>query len=109
MSLPCCYMFALHKRLCKQLYNAELCDKRLFCNSPSQSVIVISSSKEHTHKLTQHEKFRKASIVCLQVASVASVSSKIHFQRRMELLNDLLDFRKNGTEVSFVEIENGKL
>ena len=120
MLLPCRHMFALCKGLCKPLYNAELCNKRwtsdyyrstqrLFCNSPSQPVIVMSSSKEHTHKLTQHEKFRKASIICSQVASVASVSSKIDFQRRMKLLNDLLDFWKNGTEVSLVEIENSKL
>ena len=83
--------------------------QRLFCNSPSQPVILLSSFKEHARKLTQHEKFLKASVACSQVASIARFSSKNHFQRRMKLLNDVFDFWKTGTEVSLVEIGNNKL
>ena len=50
--------------------------------------------------LTQHEKFRKASLITAELASVASEASNIHFERRLSSMKDLLKYWKEGKEVS---------
>jgi len=67
----------------------------------------MTASKKHRRKLNQHEKFRKASIVTSELASVASEASNTHFERRLELLKDLTTHWKNGDEVAIVEIDDG--
>ena len=64
------------------------------------------ASKQHSQKLSQHQKFRQASIVRDELASVASVASSIHFKRQMKLLKDLVDYWKNGEEVALVEVDD---
>ena len=52
-------------------------------------------------------KFRKASNVTSELASVASVASSTHFERQLELLTDLTTHWKNGDEVANAEIDDG--
>ena len=102
MRLPCHHIFALREKLCKPLFSLDLCDtrwttayyrttQRIFSVHSSQPAVeVVTSSKEHSSKLSQHQKFRKASILTAQLASVASEVSTMHFERRFELLEELL-------------------
>jgi len=118
MMLPCRHMFALRNELHQPLFDADLCDKRwtsayyratqrIFSKSSPQPILVTTASKEHCRKLSQHEKFRKASILTSELASVASEASHVHFQRHMKLLEDLISHWKCGDEVSIVEVEQG--
>lgn len=56
-------------------------------------------------KLTHAQKFRKASLITSELAAVASYASQTHFTRRMELLQKLLAFWKDGKEVSLIPME----
>ena len=116
MLLPCCHM---RKMLSKPLYDPKICDnrwtfayyqstQRLFVNSSSSSslAIIVSKSKD-VRKLSQHEKYRKAVVFTSELASVVSVASSVHFQRRIRLLKKLTDHWKNGEEVSLVEVGEG--
>lgn len=67
--------------------------------------MIVTASKAHCRKLSQHEKFRKASVQASELASVASLASNIHFQRRIALLKDLAERWKNGTEVALVDLD----
>lgn len=120
MALPCRHVFALRKKLGTPLFDANLCDERwtlsyykstqrLFSASTvSVSPVVISTvGSKHRRKLSQHQKFRKASIITSELASVTSEASNIHFQRRIELLEDLIAHWKSGDEVAIVEVEKG--
>ena len=49
-----------------------------------------------TLRRSQHQKFRKATIITAQLASVASEVSNVHFERRLGLLEDLLVQWKEG-------------
>lgn len=122
MSLPCCHIFALRSKLDQPLYDSTLCNhhwtstyyketQRLLarCNSSTQSSLVTTTSKQQRRKLSQHEKFRKASIVTSELASVASEASKVHFDRRIALLKDLIAHWRSGDEVALVEVEHGML
>lgn len=68
----------------------------------------LSVTREDTHHknriLSQHEKFRKASLITTELALVASEASNIHFERRLSSLNDLLKYWKNGKEVAIHEV-----
>jgi zinc finger SWIM domain-containing protein 3 len=119
MRLPCRHILALRSTLDLPLFDAELCDKRwsmeyykstqrMFVNrvrSP-QVTLTASASKDHARRLSQHEKFRKASLLTTELASVMSHASHIHFKRRMNLLQELIDYWKNGEEVSLTSVED---
>ena len=120
MSLPCRHILALRSKLDEPLFDATLCNhrwttsyyketQRLFSsyNSSTQSSLVTTASKQHRRKLSQHEKFRKASILTSELASVASEASNVHFDRRIALLKDLITYWRNGEEVSLMEVEYG--
>ena len=119
MLLPCRHMFALRKMLSKPLYDPKICDnrwtfvyyqstQRLFVSSLSSSSLAITVSKsKDVRKLSQHEKYRKVVVLTSELASVASVASSAHFQRRIRLLKKLIDHWKNGEEVSLVEVGEG--
>jgi hypothetical protein len=70
---------------------------------------VTTASKQHRRKLSQHEKFRKASFVTSELASVASQAFNVHFDRRIALLKDLISYWRNGDEVTLKEVEYGML
>ena len=70
---------------------------------------MTTASKQHRHKLSQHEKFRKASIVTSELASVASEASNVHFDHRIALLKDLIAYWRNGDEVTLMEVYHGML
>ena len=118
MLLPCRHIFALRSKLQQPLFDETLCDnrwtteyyrctQRLFINSSQQSSVqVVTASKEHRRKLTQHQKFRTASVITAELASVASMASNIHFERRIELLEDLLSHWKAGTELGLTEVDS---
>ena len=99
--------------LCNQRWTSTYYKEtqRLFTsyNSSTQSSLVTTASKQHRRKLSQHEKFRKASIVTSELASVASEASNVHFDRRIALLKDLIAYWKNGDEVTLMEVEHGML
>ena len=81
--------------------------QRLFSSSHSESSLVLTkSSCKGACKLSQHEKYRKATLVTSELASVASTASNFHFYRRMKLLKDLIDYWKSGEEVGLAEIDN---
>ena len=65
------------------------------------------SKSKYVRKLSQHEKYRKAVVLTSELASVVSVASSFHFQRRIKLLKKLIDHWKNGEEVSLVEVGEG--
>ena len=77
-------------------------------DSAQPTVQVVRSSKEHRQKLSQHQKFRKASIITSQLASVASAVSIRYFERRIKLLNDLLASWRDGTEVALLDLDSCK-
>ena len=101
MSLPCRHMLKLRKKLGEPLYHADICDRRwtiayykttqrLFSSSTIDPAVVTTMSKNHKHKHSQHEKFRKASLLTAELASIASEASGIiHYSRRIEVLKDL--------------------
>ena len=74
--------------------------------SAQLSVQLVTSSKEHRRKLSQHQKFRKASIVTTELASDAS---NVHFKRRIKVLKELVSRWKDGEEVALVEVNPSKL
>lgn len=118
MLLPCRHMFALRSKLQQPLFKADLCDERwttayykctqrLFSTSSQQSSVqLVTTSKEHCRKLSQHQKFRTASIITAELASVASTASNVHFERRIDLLEELLSHWKAGTEVALTEVDS---
>lgn len=119
MLLPCRHMFALRSKLGQPLYDSDLCDKRwtsayyrstqrLFSStSPNPELLVTESSYKGRRKLSQHEKFRKAVALTSELASIASMASNVHFQRRMTLLKNLTDHWKRGEEVGLKDIDDG--
>ena len=122
MSLSCRHIFALRSKLNAPLFDSILCNRhwtstyyketqRLFTshNSSTQSSLVTTASKQHRRKLSQHEKFRKASILTSELASVASEASYVHFDRLIALLKDLITYWRNGDEVTLMEVEDGML
>lgn len=120
MLLPCRHILALRRKLGEPLFAPGLCDQRwtaayykatqrLFSSSSAEpSLELVTSSKEHQRKLSQHQKFRKASILTNQLASVASEASNVHFKRHMNVLEDLLMRWKEGDEVALVDADEGK-
>ena len=111
MLLPCRHMFALRYKLQEPLFAAELCDKRWTAEyywstqrmfsvySAQSSLQLVTSSKEHRRKLSQHQKFRKASLITAELASVASGVSGVHFERCIKLLKELVASWKENEEV----------
>ena len=103
------------------LFDASCCDvrwtiayyrasQRLFCDLPaSPSVDVSHYSCSKRRKLSQHEKFRKASVLATELATVVSEASHTRFYWRLELLKDLISSWKSGTEVGIVDFDSGDL
>jgi len=92
MLLPCRHVFALRRKLDKPLYDPSICDKRwtttyykstqrIFLSSDTEPSLTLKTSSKHIRKLSQHQKFREASIITAELASIASYASSIHFQR----------------------------
>ena len=77
--------------------------------SAQLSVQLVTSSKEHRRKLSQHQKFRKASIVTAELASITSGASNVHFERCIKVLKELVSCWKDGEEVALVEVNPSKL
>ena len=122
IKLPCRHLSALQQKLCLPLFDTSLCDKRwsseyyqstqrLFITSDSskpildQPSVTTTSTKEDIKILSQHEKFRKASFIATEVASIVSYSSRCQFVRRIELLQKISEFWRDGKEVSVVPLE----
>lgn len=117
MKLPCRHMFALKKKLGYALFDGHCCDKRwtlayyratqrIFSDMPSTPSVDLSIfDPTKKRKLSQHEKFRKATMVTTQLASVISEASQNHFYRRLELLKELTDSWKSGMEVTITEVD----
>ncbi len=120
MKLPCRHMFALRKKLGVSLFDDRCCaerwtvgyyraTQRIFCDMPSTTSIDVSFLDfPKQRKLTQHEKFRKANMLTTELAAVVSEASHTHFYRRLELLKDLIDSWKSGTEVALADLDSGE-
>ena len=121
MKLPCRHIFALRKKLSLSLFDRSCCadrwttsyyhaTQRLFSDLPGTPTVDISfHDYPKNRKLTQHEKFRKASILTTQLATVVSEASHVHFYRRLDLLKDLIDSWKSGNEVTLADIDSGAI
>ena len=119
MLLPCRHIFAFRGKFGHDLYDPNLCDERwttlyyrstqrLFSSSrPTPELMIRECSSSKHRKLSQHEKFRKAAVLTSELASVISVSSNVHFQRRIKLVKDLIDYWKRSEEVGLVEVDKG--
>ena len=77
-------------------------------SSELESTIVLTTSKKHCHSLSQHQKFRMASIATAELASVASYASKAQFDGRIKLLKELISYCKNGEEVGLAEVNESE-
>ena len=44
-----------------------------------------------------------------ELASIVSEASRVHFDRRIKLIKELLVYWKNGEEVALKELDYGKL
>ena len=119
MLLPCRHIFALRSQLSLCIYDADLCHERwttayyrptqrVFLTHSSESTMVLTTSKKHRRSLSQHQKFRMASIITAELASVASYASKAQFDRRIKLLKELLSYWKNEEEVGLAELDESQ-
>ena len=68
--------------------------------SAQSSLQLVTNTKEHRRKLSQHQKFRKASLITAELASLASGASGVHFERRIKLLKELVASWKENEEVA---------
>ena len=109
-------MFALWLKLSETLffcnrwltYVSYRATQRLFINSSVEpSFDIVESSSKGKHKLSQHEEYRKASLLTSELASVASGASHVHFDRRLQLLKDLIVHWRSNQEVTLVEVDKG--
>ena len=115
MRLPCRHIFALRNKLDQPLFDVTLCDKRwsatyyrsthrMFSGCSADAPMVTVTSEKHQQALSQHQKFREASLITTELASLASMVSNVHYERRIELLKKLVDFWKNGQMVGLTEL-----
>ena len=117
MLLPCRHILALRAKLGITLFESDLCDKRWTLNyyqssqriftshsTHKSSLVVSQTSSKQLGTLSTHEKFRKASFVVSDLASVISEASNVHYERRMELVKDLIERWKHGEEVGLMKI-----
>ena len=114
MRLPCRHMFSLRKQLGVCLFDATICNKRwtvdyyqrIFSDNIHQpsSVTIAEIDIKPQCKLSQQEKFRKASICATELASVASEASHVHFYRKVEFMEE---YWKSGKEVGLTLLDEG--
>lgn len=103
MSLPCRHIFALRELRNEPVFDESLCNRRwsmefykssqrVFINDGTHDIsISLTSEEDHRkNRVLTHEKFRKASLISAELASVASEASNIHFKRRLSSMKDLL-------------------
>ena len=120
MLLPCRHIFALRSKLAHSLYDPDLCNvrwttsyyrstHRIFTSLSMEGSVDVTSTKKHRRALSQHQKFRKASILTSELASVANCASRAHFDRRLRLIKNLILYWKNGEEVGLTELTESKL
>ena len=118
MKLPCRHMFALRKWLGILLFDASICDKRwtsehyrstqrLFSECLQQPSIAITGIKRPPCRLSQHEKFQKASVCTTELAAVMSEASHVNFYNRLEIVKSLCEQWKSGKEVGLQLIDEG--
>ena len=77
---------------------------RMFSGCSADAPMVTVTSEKHWQALSQHQKFREASLITTDLALLASMVSNVHYERRIELLKELVDFWKNGQIVGFTEL-----
>lgn len=121
MLLPCRHMFALRKKLESPLYDESLCNarwtstyyhdnQRIFLDmSPSGSDFVeVTQASKPNRVSCQHQKYRKAVVLTSELASIVSEASGVHFDRRINLVKELIQYWKSGEEVALTELDYGK-
>ena len=121
MMLPCRHIFAVRKTLNKPLFLPELCNvrwtstyyydsqKALFNIAPSSSTsLEVSQVKAAPSRaMSQYQKYRKATYLTSELASIVSESSGIHFDRKIKFLKELIDSWKCGQEVALTKVDEG--
>jgi len=73
----------------------------------SSSVTIAEIDIKLQRRLSQQEKFRKASIYVTELASVASESSHVHFYCKVELMGKLCEYWKSGKEDGLTLLDKG--
>lgn len=106
--LPCCHIFATRHYFGLMKYDESLCSDRWSAKLSAQSVAtplddeygeteaVHVDKQEDVRILSSHQKFRKASVITAELASIASEGSMLEFSRRTD---DLLCQWMNGHRV----------
>ncbi|CAG5075259.1 Protein of unknown function [Cotesia congregata] len=67
---------------------------------------VVSSTEFKTKILSQHEKFKKASLLVKDLPILVAEKSNDLYLQRMENLRDLCDAYRNGDEVMIVKVNS---
>ena len=115
MCLPCRHLFALRSLLSLPLFVPDLCDIRwtshyykancrMISRAPESHSSLSIQSVEKAKVLSQHQKFRKANILARKLATLASEVARYHFDRRIEILENLVKVWKDGKEAAIVEL-----
>ena len=104
----------LRKQLNQEPFDASLCDRRwsttyyrsthwIFSEHPMDTSTVTMTTSRHRKALYQHQKYREAMVIASELASEASESSNINYEKCIELLRELVDPWKNGQIVGLTE------
>lgn len=121
MLLPCQHIFAVRRKLDQSLYSDSLYDKRwtksyycetqrIFINTevaPSSTCTVTKKSSYPVCALSEQQKYKNASVLALELASIASKTSGVHYERRCDVIKRLTNYWKCGEEVSVVKLTHG--
>ena len=81
-------------------------DGQLLIFSPLKAFFLISLVSVCVLLITSSKRvvlLCEASLVTTELASLMNYISKVHFKRQMDLLKKLVDYRRSGEELTFVE------
>ena len=92
MRLPCQHIFSVRNKLDQPLFDVTLCDKRwsatyywsthrMFSRCSADVPMVTVTSAKHRQALSQHQKFREASLIVTGFAKTVPIGTtiEIHF------------------------------
>ncbi|VDI16268.1 Hypothetical predicted protein [Mytilus galloprovincialis] len=112
MSLPCEHILVTRLFLGLDLFDASLCSMRwtlsyyrqkmrlLSTDKSVEGHVICSTVKEKNGPLSEHQKYRKASVITNQLASLCAEVSMVEYKKRIEQLNQLLtSWRSIGNSI----------
>lgn len=118
MLLPCCHIFTARHHFGLDKYDESLCSDRWSADTYARSVTMVLHHEQqetlHVEKkadgriLSSHQKFKKASVISAKLATLASEGSMAEFQKKTELLEDLLSNWMNGYDVQLLSCKSSE-